>query len=147
MGLLQKAVETYDCHLDYASKNREGQSRMAPVGHIVTRAELEITLDAESVQAPVEAGQALGKLILTYEGQELGSVDLVAVSAAERSELLYRLDQIGSIFRLAGVKLVFGVLVLVLAVLILRRVLLRPRSRYGSRYSGRRRNYTGRRRR
>ena len=47
MGLLQKAVETYDCHLDYASKNREGQSRMAPVGHIVTRAELEITLDAE----------------------------------------------------------------------------------------------------
>lgn len=47
MGLLQKAVETYDSHLDYASKNREGQSRMAPVGHIVTRAELEITLDAE----------------------------------------------------------------------------------------------------
>ena len=47
MGLLQKAVETYDSHLNYASRNREGQSRMAPVGHIVTRAELEITLDAD----------------------------------------------------------------------------------------------------
>lgn len=47
MGLLQKAVETYDSHLKYASQNREGQSRMAPVGHIVTRAELEITLDAD----------------------------------------------------------------------------------------------------
>ena len=47
MGLLQKAVETYDSHLNYASLNREGQSRMAPVGHIVTRAELEITLDAD----------------------------------------------------------------------------------------------------
>ena len=47
MGLLQKAVETYDSHLSYASENREGQSRMAPVGHIVTRAELEITLDSE----------------------------------------------------------------------------------------------------
>ena len=47
MGLLQKAVETYDSHLNYASQNREGQSRMAPVGHIVTRAELEITLDAD----------------------------------------------------------------------------------------------------
>lgn len=107
----------------------------------------EITLDAESVQAPVEAGQALGKLVLTYEGQELGAVDLVAVSAAERSELLYRLDQIGSFFQFAGVKLVFGVLILALAVLILRRAVLRPRSRYGTRYSGRRRNYTGRRRR
>lgn len=47
MGLLQKAVETYDSHLNYASQNREGHSRMAPVGHIVTRAELEITLDTD----------------------------------------------------------------------------------------------------
>lgn len=47
MGLMQKAVETYDSHLNYASQNREGQSRMAPVAHIVTRAELEITLDAD----------------------------------------------------------------------------------------------------
>lgn len=47
MGLLQKAVETYDSHRAYASKNREGQVMMAPVGHIITRAEIEITLDAE----------------------------------------------------------------------------------------------------
>ena len=47
MGLLQKAVETYDSHYDYAGENREGNTMMAPVGHIVTRAELEITLDAE----------------------------------------------------------------------------------------------------
>ena len=45
MGLLQKAVETYDSHFAYASRNREGQAMMAPVGHIVTRAELEIVLD------------------------------------------------------------------------------------------------------
>ena len=47
MGLLQKAVETYDSHFTYASQNREGQSMMAPVGHIVTRAELEIVLDPQ----------------------------------------------------------------------------------------------------
>ena len=47
MGLLQKAVETYDSHRSYASQNREGQAMMAPVGHIVTRAEIEITLDAD----------------------------------------------------------------------------------------------------
>ena len=47
MGLLQKAVETYDSHHAYASKNREGQTMMAPVGHIITRAEIEITLDTD----------------------------------------------------------------------------------------------------
>lgn len=107
----------------------------------------EIHLDADTVQAPVAAGQPLGKLTLTYEGQTLGEVDLVAVSAAERSELLYRLDQIRSFFRHTWVKLIAVVLILLLALLILRRMVLRPRSRYGSRrYSGRR-NYTGRRRR
>ena len=47
MGLLQKAVETYDSHRAYASQNREGQAMMAPVGHIITRAEIEITLDKD----------------------------------------------------------------------------------------------------
>lgn len=47
MGLLQKAVETYESHLTYAAQNREGMSMMAPIGHIVTRADLEITLDAD----------------------------------------------------------------------------------------------------
>lgn len=107
----------------------------------------EIHLDADTVQAPVTAGQSLGKLTLTYEGQALGEVDLVAVSAAERSELLYRLDQIRTFFQYAWVKLIAVVLILLLALLILRRMVLRPRSRYGSRRYGGRRNYTGRRRR
>ena len=47
MGLLQKAVETYESHFAYASQNRAGSTMMAPVGHIVTRADLEITLDME----------------------------------------------------------------------------------------------------
>jgi hypothetical protein len=45
MGLLQKAVETYESHRIYASENRDSKTMMAPVGHIITRAELEITLD------------------------------------------------------------------------------------------------------
>lgn len=47
MGLLQKAVETYDNHEKYAGKYIEGHAVLAPVAHIVTRAALEITLDAE----------------------------------------------------------------------------------------------------
>lgn len=47
MGLLQKAAETYDSHLHFASKKQETSSMMAPIGHIITRAELEITLDSD----------------------------------------------------------------------------------------------------
>ena len=47
MGLLQKAVETYDCHASLAGIYHEGSAVLAPVGQIVTRAALEITLDAD----------------------------------------------------------------------------------------------------
>lgn len=47
MGLLQKAVETYEYHYEYAAANHKDSVMMAPVGHIVTRAELEITLDMD----------------------------------------------------------------------------------------------------
>lgn len=49
MGLLQKAVETYESHRLYASENWDSKSMMAPVGHIITRAELEITLDPDGL--------------------------------------------------------------------------------------------------
>ena len=113
----------------------------------LTAIEQEVQLFSDTVQAPVTAGQTLGTLVLSYQGKELGRVDLVSVSDAERSELLYRLDQIKNAFRTPVMKLAAVVVILLLAVLILRSTVLRPRSRYGSRYSGRRRNYTGRRRR
>lgn len=46
MGLLQRALETYESHIAY-TENREGVTPMAPVGHIVTRADLEITVDKD----------------------------------------------------------------------------------------------------
>ena len=47
MGLLQKAVETYDCHRSYVGKYIEGHTVLAPISHVVTRADLEIALDAD----------------------------------------------------------------------------------------------------
>ncbi len=46
MGLFQRAIETYDSHIGYTG-NREGMSPMAPVGHSVVSASLEITLDRD----------------------------------------------------------------------------------------------------
>ena len=45
MGLLQKAVETYDAHRDLVGVEREGHQMLVPVSHILTKANLEITLE------------------------------------------------------------------------------------------------------
>ncbi len=47
MGLLQKAVETYDAHAALAGKVHEGQQPLAPIGHTITNASIEITLDEQ----------------------------------------------------------------------------------------------------
>lgn len=46
MSLLHRAQETYDSHICY-TENRKGMTPMAPVGHIVTRADWEITIDTD----------------------------------------------------------------------------------------------------
>lgn len=47
MGLLQKACETYDCHACYVGLLREGHETLAPISHILTSAQIEITLDQD----------------------------------------------------------------------------------------------------
>lgn len=47
MGLLQKAVETYDCHAHLAGRIREGHTPLPPMSHTLTSAQLEITLNRE----------------------------------------------------------------------------------------------------
>ena len=41
MGLLQKAIETYDAHVGFVGKYIEGKTVLAPIGHIVTRADID----------------------------------------------------------------------------------------------------------
>ena len=47
MGLLQRAVETYDANQNLAGIYREGHAPLAPIGHLLTSANIEVTLDRE----------------------------------------------------------------------------------------------------
>ncbi len=111
--------------------------------------EKRITLNSKTVEAPVEEGQVLGTVTLVYEGQEYGSLDLVATNSVSQSALLYRLDRLETFFSHTWVKLLLAVALILVAILVLRLTLFR---RSGRRYTGRRgggayRNrYTGRRR-
>lgn len=47
MGLLQRAIETYEANADLVGVYREGHEPLAPVGHLLTGADLEVTLNAQ----------------------------------------------------------------------------------------------------
>lgn len=49
MGLLQKAVETYDANEAIVGIYQEGSEPLAPIGHTLTNANIEITLDRAGI--------------------------------------------------------------------------------------------------
>ena len=109
--------------------------------------ETTIHLNSDTVEAPVEEGQVLGTMTLSYEGTDYGSLDLVAVTSVERSELLYKKAQVMAFFQNFGVR-VAAVIILILVIAVLLKVLVfRKERRYGARVMSRgRRNYRGGRR-
>lgn len=90
--------------------------------------ECRITRFADEVEAPVEAGQVMGTMTLSYEGEVYGTLDLVAVTSVERSDLLYKKQQFFNFFQTSGVKLIL-ITVLLLAAVIILRLLVFPRRR------------------
>ena len=112
-------------------------------------ADFQITpvFDEEELQAPVTRGQVVGHVTVSNGDTVYGSLDLVAVDDVERSELLYRIDQIQRFFSLLWVRVALIAILVLAVILLLRWLLFGRRRRYGSsrtgyrgsRYSGRRR--------
>lgn len=119
-------------------------SRTLPKDLNLDDIESTVNLFQESVQAPVEEGQVLGTMTLSYEDEVFGTLDLVAVNSVERSELLYRKAQVEQFFSHSGVTLLLSVLVIAAVVVILRLFVFRKRRRPSS--ARRRSGYRGRRR-
>lgn len=109
--------------------------------------ETQISLFSTEVEAPVNEGQVLGTMTLSYEGEVYGTLDLVAVNSVERSELLYKKAQFLSFFQHSGVQIGLALLALVSAVIALKLLVFRKRRYSHSRSKvGGRGNYRGTRR-
>lgn len=111
--------------------------------------ETDIRLFAKEVEAPVEAGEVMGVMTLSYEGEVYGKLDLVAVTSVERSELLHKKQQFFDFLQTTGVKIaIFAAAVVFIAVVL--RLIVFPRRRRPVRTGRRvqsRGNYQGTRRR
>ena len=91
--------------------------------------ESRISLFADEVEAPVEAGQVMGTMTLFYEDEVYGTLDLVAVTSVERSELLHKKQQFFSFLQTTGVKIAVAAAALAAAVIVLRLLVFRKRRR------------------
>lgn len=86
-------------------------STMLPVGYDTAQVRREITLTAEQVEAPVDAGQIMGSVAVYYGDQLIDTVELAAISDIERSELQFWKQQLLLYLENPWVKLVAGIVV------------------------------------
>ena len=95
----------------------------------------------------MEAGQVMGTMTLSYEGEVYGTLDLVAVTSVERSELLYKKKQFFEFWKNSTVQLVTAVILLLVGIITLRLLLFRRKRRARAAAGARSRgNYKGTRR-
>ena len=127
----------------------EGIRRMVPADLELEDLERDITLFSESVDAPIAEGDVLGKMSISYDGVDYGTVDLVALNDVSASWLLTKEREAKEFFSQTWVKVATAaVVVLAVALIVLRAAVGSRPKRYGNRarsvqYNG----YRGRKRR
>ncbi len=72
-----------------------------------------------SVDAPVKKGDIIGTATLSYAGQNLTTVNLVASESVERSEVLHTADTVKSIFTSVWFMVIAGIIVLLVIIYII----------------------------
>ena len=140
---------TLSTECDYVSVAVDG-SIEAQLPNDVTSEDFQWTTDLpESVEAPVHAGDVLGTLTVTLDGETYGTVNLVAVNDVERSQMLVIKQKISTVLHSwQFILIVVLVIALVLALVIRAKVVAARKGRYGGRRSSGKRsggNYRGRR--
>ncbi len=88
--------------------------------------EQDVTIDnPDGVDAPVSEGDKLGSVTVTYDGQELGSADLVAITDVPRSEFSYYAAQVKAFL----LQYWWVMILILLAILVLLYLLVAMRAR------------------
>ena len=78
----------------------------------------------EEIEAPVKKGQKIGTATLSYAGQDLATVDLVAAESVERSELLHSADTVKSIFTSTWFLVIAGIILFLLLIYVVLALIL-----------------------
>lgn len=118
-------------------------TRTLPKSMNVDDIEMDVKLFADEVEAPVKEGQLMGIMTLSYEGETYGTLDLVAVTSVERSELLYKKKQFFEFLQNEGVRIILAVVMFLAGIVILKLTVFRRKKRPKAGAAARRGNYKG----
>lgn len=109
---------------------------MMPVDLPLDELDRSITLYSESVDAPIAAGDELGKLTISYKDRVYGEIPLLALSDVSASWILVAKHDITEFFSRTLVKLICFALVLLIIAFFVYRAFFSRRRRYGRRRTG-----------
>ena len=130
------------------ASSQEGRTALITLLEKAKAGNLQQTVTlAESVEAPVAAGDVLGSLVLSYDGKVYATVDLLAMHDVEADRLLTFWRDVKAFFARTSVRVALIVLLVLLVLFLVWKLLLsRRRYRYGRSVGySRSRNYRGRR--
>ncbi len=85
---------------------------------------LDVKLYSESVDAPVEAGQVLGEVTVSYEGEILGSSELAAITSVARSEISRKANDSAKYVAANWWKWLVGILLAIAVIIIICLIML-----------------------
>ncbi len=83
----------------------------------------------DSVQAPVERGEEIGVATMSYAGEVIATVPLVAAESVSRSEMLSFISQSGSVFTSPWFLIIMGIILLLIVVYIILILLYRRKQK------------------
>ena len=89
MGLLQKAVETYDSHKSLVGKYIDGKAVLAPIAHTVKKTDIEITIDADGVFWEASASDQSEGIIIPASVESAGRAGKVIAPHPLADQLCY----------------------------------------------------------
>ena len=139
-----KVAVTMSRQADEVNVKAQGSiTRTLPKSMDVDDIETRVTLFEDTVEAPVEAGQVMGTMTLYYGDEVYGTLDVVAITSVERSELLYKKQQFIEFFQNEGVRIILAVVMFLAAIVILKLTVFRRKKRPKAGAAARRGNYKG----
>lgn len=109
-----EVLVTLSDNTDTVLVKAEGEiAKTLPVSMDLNLIDAEVILDVQAAEAPIAAGTKMGRMILSYEGEVYGELDVVTVSDVERSEILFRIQKVQKFLSDWGIYVVAGALALV----------------------------------
>lgn len=124
---------------------QEDFSTLLPKGVESSSVIKKVVRNSDVVYAPVKKGDRLGTAYLSYDGENIGEIALVADESVERSTLLYVLDTINNIFASTVVRILLLLIIIGIVIYIIasysRKQKMNSLKRNVSRRKATRRNY------